>query len=337
MNTFTSEQIGQALSTALATDRLHLILLPTEKCNFRCTYCYEDFAIGRMSLETQHSVKAFLTNTAPHLNHLTFGWFGGEPLLARQIVLDITSHAQQIAKTVGLSSFSAGMTTNGYLLHLDLFEQLVSLDVRYFQISLDGYREGHDITRRRASGDGSFDTIWANLLKTRDCKEEFTITIRVHLTPSNEASVADLVEAICEMFRGDSRFRVAFHRIENLGGPLSADIRVVPISNLTHLPRFISRIREAGLAAWSAAGEAESATFASSELPYICYASKPNSLLIRADGRVGKCTVALTSAANDVGKLMPTGIVEFNDNIQHWTRGFKGLNLSTLACPLHPH
>jgi len=37
------------LVNSLRTDRLQLILLPTEQCNFRCTYCYEDFAIGRMS------------------------------------------------------------------------------------------------------------------------------------------------------------------------------------------------------------------------------------------------------------------------------------------------
>jgi hypothetical protein len=29
-----------------------LILLPTEKCNFRCTYCYEDFELGRMKEST---------------------------------------------------------------------------------------------------------------------------------------------------------------------------------------------------------------------------------------------------------------------------------------------
>lgn len=29
---------------SLRNDVLHLILLPTEQCNFRCTYCYEDFS-----------------------------------------------------------------------------------------------------------------------------------------------------------------------------------------------------------------------------------------------------------------------------------------------------
>ena len=35
------------IADALTTRRLHLILLPTEQCNFRCKYCYEDFQHGR--------------------------------------------------------------------------------------------------------------------------------------------------------------------------------------------------------------------------------------------------------------------------------------------------
>jgi uncharacterized protein len=42
-NGFTRAQVGAALSPRFQ----QLTILPTEKCNFRCTYCYEDFELGK--------------------------------------------------------------------------------------------------------------------------------------------------------------------------------------------------------------------------------------------------------------------------------------------------
>lgn len=35
--------VGRKMLRALDNRILKLTVLPTEKCNFRCTYCYEDF------------------------------------------------------------------------------------------------------------------------------------------------------------------------------------------------------------------------------------------------------------------------------------------------------
>jgi uncharacterized protein len=70
---------------------MHHNLLPTEDCNFRCTYCYEDFAIGRMSRATIEAVKKLIESRVPKLRALTIGWFGGEPLIAKDIVMEISA------------------------------------------------------------------------------------------------------------------------------------------------------------------------------------------------------------------------------------------------------
>ena len=70
------------LTEVLAADVLHLILLPTEACNFRCTYCYEDFRLGRMSEDVVRGVEALLSRRAEGLARLEISWFGGEPLAA---------------------------------------------------------------------------------------------------------------------------------------------------------------------------------------------------------------------------------------------------------------
>ena len=61
LQTETQESVyQQELVTAFRSDSLHLILLPTERCNFRCAYCYEDFAIGRMRPETVLAIKRLI-------------------------------------------------------------------------------------------------------------------------------------------------------------------------------------------------------------------------------------------------------------------------------------
>ena len=71
----------EQLAASVRADRLQLILLPTEQCNFRCTYCYEDFAIGRMTPEVVSGVKNLIDRRADGLSHLQLSWFGGEPTL----------------------------------------------------------------------------------------------------------------------------------------------------------------------------------------------------------------------------------------------------------------
>jgi uncharacterized protein len=66
----------------------------------------------------------------------------------------------------------------------------------------------------------------------------------------------------------------------------------------------------------------------------MCYASKPNSFLIRPNGQIRKCTVALDDPINNVGYLNPDGTLEIdNDVLRQWFIGLETLDLETLKCP----
>ena len=68
----------------------------------------------------------------------------------------------------------------------------------------------------------------------------------------------------------------------------------------------------------------------------ICYAAKPNSLLIRADGRIGKCTVLLNDPSNNIGKFLPNGEIEINnEKLQPWMYGYDDYESNILSCPAH--
>ena len=53
----------EQMASSFDAGYLNLFLLPTERCNFRCTYCYEDFNIGRMRPAVSAGVKALIQIT----------------------------------------------------------------------------------------------------------------------------------------------------------------------------------------------------------------------------------------------------------------------------------
>lgn len=336
-----------------------LIILPTEQCNFRCTYCYEDFLIGKMPADIRQGLKNLIEARVPEIETLRFNWFGGEPLVAKDVVLEISEHAFDLCRRYG-TRLEGGLTTNGYLLKKPLFEKLVALNQTSYQISLDGDQDAHDTTRLRADGKGTFDRIWANLLDIGQCEGNFEILLRLHVTGSNFESLASLCRKIHETFRHDSRFTPHFHDVRDLGGeggktvsPMDAEIYDRQIAELGRILAFGDKgdADDAKMKVTAApilgsessnfvlyrpgseSGEEQAA--AAAPQPYICYASKPNSLLIRADGRVGKCTIALNDTRNDIGTLQEDGTVVLDaEKLGPWIRGIKTLDLKTLGCPL---
>jgi uncharacterized protein len=308
----------------LRNDQLHLIVLPTEQCNFRCTYCYEDFSIGRMTPPTIQGVKRLIDRRADELAALSVSWFGGEPLLARPVVEEISEHIVGVAAAHPDLHYEADMTTNGYLLDTGTVERLGSLGIRRYQISLDGPQSLHDGTRVRAGGGGSFQQIWRNLVAIRDGNAPVSVLLRIHLTTDNVPVMPEFLAQIRETFLSDSRFQVLLKPVERLGGP-----------NDDKMPILTQEARPAILGELEAVVVGERAEperlFAA---PQVCYASRPNSLVIRADGGVGKCTVALSDPANAIGRLRSDGSLEIdNARLRPWLRGWVARDWSSIGCP----
>jgi len=317
------EAIQNAVIDALDPERLELIILPTEKCNFRCTYCYEDFAIGRMSRSTVGAVRELVRKRLDSgLRHLSVSWFGGEPLLAWEIIQKLSSSFASDCKQAECS-FSSGMTTNGYLLTLDRVEELASYNSANFQITLDGDEAEHDRTRRRADGGKSFARIWALLVAMHRSKTTFSVQLRIHVAREKVDSLRTLAHRISRELSPDHRFSIHFHQVSDLGKPLVG---------LTQLDskEYKSLVEELSAVAGKKS-ESETQLAASG---YVCYASKPNSLVIRADGRIAKCTVAFSDDRNDVGRLLADGTLTFkSDRLQQWFSGLETLVPATLSCP----
>jgi uncharacterized protein len=312
------------------TDKhLHLIILPTEQCNFRCVYCYEDFSIGRMSNEIISAVKALIKKRSENLRTLHISWFGGEPLVAKNIVLDICQYALSLTDRYPNLHYSSSITTNAYLLDLTTVTALAHVGVKDYQISLDGPQEIHDRSRLRADGKGTFAKIWNNLLAIRDSNLPVRVNLRLHFTADNLQFLDPLVADLRKEFIHDSRFEYSFMAIRHHGGSNDSSINV-----LTGKEEF-NAIKSLEGKLFSGA---ERSSFDNNEITThheVCYASKANSLLIRANGTIGKCTVALSDERNNIGTLQPDGTLKLiPGRFAPWVRGIETLDPSTLGCPL---
>ena len=328
------------VARSITSRRLELTILPTEKCNFRCTYCYEDFLIGRMKPGIVAGIKSLISRRAPDLGQLQLNWFGGEPLLAKSVIMDVAKHAKALSIEYGFE-FSGGLTTNGYLLDSHTLSSLVAQKQDFFQVTLDGWGANHDVTRRRADGGPTFDRIWSNLIGARSAAFEFECVLRLHSTPGNQESLLDLCNQIRREFGADHRFRVDFQDIRNLGGAGGATVSPVGATEFKNRVIALKRAlgQEAAERVTETTGSESSASRRAYEIeqgePYICYAARPNHFLIRADGRLGKCTVALNDPLNDIGSIDAEGRLDVDQfRARAWSNGFEDYDLDALGCPL---
>lgn len=305
--------------------RLHLILMPTEACNFRCVYCYESFALKQMRPEVVAGVTRLLSRRAPELHSAVLSWFGGEPLLAPKVIEEVMTHARALEAAHPGLSLRSDITTNGFLLTESMADRLHAVGVRDYQVSLDGPRAMHDQKRVRPGGLATFDRIWDNLLGLKRRRDRFHVTLRLHVDQDNLGSMPELFAQLACEFSFDERFDLFVRPIARLGGPRDATLPVLPKEESADV---LARLR----------GEAASLGLnlatANSGDP-ICYAAHANSFLIRADGRLNKCTVALDLPANHVGRIREDGTLElFRERTLAWARGLDTGDAKTLACPL---
>jgi uncharacterized protein len=299
--------------------------MPTEACNFRCVYCYETFQYKQMERWVVSGVKNLIRRRFEGLESLSIAWFGGEPLLAVDVIQEIMAYIHDLKGPLSSPTVQSDITTNGYLLSPSIATRLLDLGVTEYQISFDGPRDYHDQKRIRPGGLPTFDRVWSNLLRMREQSRTFEVMVRLHVDRENVVSIPRFLDEFEKEFGQDPRFVLFIRTLGRFGGP-----------NDHLLPVFDP---EAGAAAVKsleakAAGRGIRLKAAPRGID-ICYAAKANSFLVRANGRINKCTMALDHPANQVGKLREDGGVELDrERLIPWMRGLRSADAKELACPM---
>ncbi len=176
-----------------------LTICPTMGCNFDCPYCFENHKSGIMTSGVQNDVVAFAGRMLDTFGakELFVTWFGGEPLLAMDVIEVLSERLITLAEKKG-AAYSADIITNGYLLTQNVVDILKKCRVQTAQVTLDGLGAAHDATRHFAGGGPTFEQITKNL---RMLRLPFRVSVRHNVHQSNADQIEplrDFVESLAK-------------------------------------------------------------------------------------------------------------------------------------------
>lgn len=276
-------------------DELMLTLLPTQQCNFRCVYCYEQFKNIKMDENIIDKICSLVEKFLNEYMCLHICWFGGEPLLSLDVIDVLTKRISDVCKK-HKKPYYASMTTNGYLLDLNTFKFLQRQHVMQFQVTLDGDKYTHDNQRVLYGGKETYDVILNNLLNIKNHIKTSTIKIIIRINLADKVDFNE-IQKLIDLFADDDRFTINIQKIfatEN--------------NQETTNETYFSALNTCN-------------TRKPEELipeHTICYAAKKNTLVISADGSLGKCTVNFEDPKNQFGNILNCDLESFSlDSIEY--------------------
>ena len=171
-----------------------ITIAPTMECNARCYYCFEKGAAqGRMTQETSDQVASFLIERCTEKN-LYIAWFGGEPLMAA----DIISSINEKLLSAGIEVEST-VTTNGILIDKDMIELFRRWNVTRVQITIDGLGEEYNrIKRYTIAYENPFERIMQNVSLL--IENDIPVHLRVNYYSTSYKTVRETMDYLHKRF-----------------------------------------------------------------------------------------------------------------------------------------
>lgn len=272
----------------LLDSNLFLTIMPTEQCNFRCVYCYEEHKTSKMDPEIVGHIKEYIRRESDYVGAVNISWFGGEPTLCHDIIEDLSEWIIDLQKTKPFL-YQATMTTNGYLLNVERFMHYYDLGIKRYQITLDGNM--HDKMRPHISGAPTLNRIINNLKEISHLPQEYDFLIDLRYNSASQEVDETWFNYIKSVFGEDPRFEVAFAIVKDWGGE--------SVKNIDLLDDRDQAVREAekyfdkiGLKYKKRSLDA---------FHNVCYASCFKGLIFRPNGSIEKCSISIGNVRNKVG------------------------------------
>lgn len=305
-------------------------IAPTQACNFGCDYCFQgqNKPSGKMSQDVQDAIAALVERAAPKIKRLHIGWYGGEPLLAQDIIESLSDCLISLCSQHSIA-YDAMIVTNGYKLTSEVAKSLYERRVRVAQVTLDGPPDLHDQRRVLLGGKGTFERIVENL---REVVEEVPIrtVIRVNIESRNSGRIPELLDYLREKgFANRKNFGVYFAPVEAITQSCHAVADVcLSKSQYGQLEAELTRhAYNAGL----------------TTLPYpgrfrgLCAAVKPKGFVVAPNGDLHKCWDTIQTPDRKVGTVFDIDALNTDQLMLEWIRWTPFDNATCTNCKILPN
>lgn len=158
-------------------DQINILILVTEKCNLKCTYCYEgEKRYKFMSEDVAKDIVSYIEKEIIlySIKKAFVHFHGGEPFLNYEAIDLIIDEINRIEGIDVLYS----VTTNGTLYNKNILECMKKIDD--LNVSIDGMEKSHDLKRMFLNGEGSYEIVTQNIKQILN--ENVQLTARMTCT-----------------------------------------------------------------------------------------------------------------------------------------------------------
>jgi uncharacterized protein len=177
---------------------LGLTIAPTLDCNYNCFYCFEEHHQEYMTSAEIQSIVRYI-ETKKDIQSLNITWFGGEPLMAADRIIEFYEKFKQPIKAIYSS-----IITNGYYMTPEIVKMFKKNNINRVQISIDGIEDDYNAIKYSKSDQNCWNTIVKNI-DYIIIKTNININIRVNLQ-TNDANKFMKIASFFKNRHGDHKY-----------------------------------------------------------------------------------------------------------------------------------
>jgi len=198
-----SENFIEFYKKQIGSPSLRIVyIISTDACNFNCRYCFieNNFNTQNRSTAKVDDVIKWVDYAFANSNDkLHFIFYGGEPLLNKELVLNAINHINEQKQKYHRKPIEISINTNGSIYNDELADEFKKFRVN-LSISLDGPKDLNDKGRVTKIGDSAFDLAFKNIWKYID--KGVNVSLSITITKYNINFLPQIARWVVDTFKG---------------------------------------------------------------------------------------------------------------------------------------